>query len=199
MKKLIPIQLEDIYIDRGIIKAAPLEINEQLIAYYDYEYEGAKEKSFIPITDMILPMFRLAKKHRYDEEVAWYHYKLKRLEERPESIKFWGPAIYPEPIIELVGPEKELYIWRLRFWSYNSKTAFRKCKQCGCYMLSKGGIQFCSNKCQDERNKELHAKHFPRKKYGYKKCIICGDEFVAKRTDAKCCSGRCRTKLSRQK
>jgi hypothetical protein len=29
-------------------------------------------------------------------------------------------------------------------------------------------------------------------------CACCGEKFTPKRTDAKCCSGKCRAKLSRQ-
>lgn len=32
-----------------------------------------------------------------------------------------------------------------------------------------------------------------------KLCSCCGESFTPKRTDARCCSGRCRTKLSRQR
>ena len=32
-----------------------------------------------------------------------------------------------------------------------------------------------------------------------KSCACCGEKFTPKRTDAKCCSGKCRAKLSRQK
>ena len=71
-------------------------------------------------------------------------------------------------------------------------------------MLSRYNIQFCSNKWKDEHDKNWLA-NYDKKQYYFKKqtstkeCIVCGNEFQAKRADAKYCSGKCRTELSRIK
>ena len=43
------------------------------------------------------------------------------------------------------------------------------------------------------RRRALKPPHPP------KRCACCGESFTPKRTDAKCCSAKCRAKLSRQR
>lgn len=54
--------------------------------------------------------------------------------------------------------------------------------------------EVCSRSCRREQRKaERQVRHEPRA------CIACGRTFQPRRSDAKACSGRCRTRLHRQR
>jgi predicted nucleic acid-binding Zn ribbon protein len=71
----------------------------------------------------------------------------------------------------------------------------RRCLQCGTVLVGSRS-KFCSEKCRWTYHNHLRTE---RAEQGRQKiCVVCGEEFRAKRVDGKTCSPRCRKRLSRR-
>ena len=68
---------------------------------------------------------------------------------------------------------------------------FYSCECCGVRCHSLRRSKFCSHACR-------YASVYKKVKPTQKACVSCGQSFTPARSDAKCCSGKCRTALSRQ-
>ena len=61
------------------------------------------------------------------------------------------------------------------------------------------GRQLQVNERLDRRAIDARHRRALKPPHPPKRCACCGQSFTPKRTDAKCCSSKCRAKLSRQK
>src|SRR5215212_239020 len=72
-----------------------------------------------------------------------------------------------------------------------------RCLECGMALSPGGSRTFCSDGCRwTYHNRERRRRTAADRE---KTCEVCSKEFVAKRSDAKTCSARCRQKLRRQR
>jgi hypothetical protein len=81
--------------------------------------------------------------------------------------------------------------------------AVRECSSCGHLMLLTSGTQKGPETCEccrlaEQRDRKRRWRSENPNVIESRSCVVCGTVFTPKRSDAKCCSGKCRTKLSRQ-
>jgi predicted nucleic acid-binding Zn ribbon protein len=79
----------------------------------------------------------------------------------------------------------------------------RRCSCCGELMLSTSDRQIGPERCDgclkaEQRDRKRRWRSETPNVIESRSCVVCGTVFTPKRSDAKCCSGKCRTKLSRQ-
>jgi predicted nucleic acid-binding Zn ribbon protein len=60
---------------------------------------------------------------------------------------------------------------------------------------------FCSDRCRNRYYSARHRQLYPRKKkpLTLANCIVCGENFKRKRSDAKTCSATCRQRSRRRR
>jgi len=96
------------------------------------------------------------------------------------------------------------YVWLYGFWSDGASghshashpPCICGCLKCGRFFYQYGRRNAC-NGCQRkaERNKKRNQRGTDLSE---RLCPVCSTAFTPKRSDARCCSGKCRAKLSRQ-
>lgn len=96
---------------------------------------------------------------------------------------------------EFIHPDDD---GNLRIWTEYPAPCPRECLEDTLSMLHKAAMTQTYERLErraadTRRRRALKPAHSPRQ------CCCCGCTFTPKRADAKCCSGRCRATLSRQK
>jgi hypothetical protein len=111
-----------------------------------------------------------------------------------------GSLSFDHPVVQVDGVTFNALVIPMLAHGLN---AVRECSSCGHLMLLTSGTQKGPETCEccrlaEQRDRKRRWRSENPSVIESRSCVVCGTVFTPKRSDAKCCSGKCRTKLSRQ-
>lgn len=131
-------------------------------------------------------------------------YRLRCVEEfdDPEWLNWKErPWLKWRPVLP-IDPERHSSLLKI-FHHWNIRSV-RQCSKCDelflTHSIRETGPQTCCV-CQkvEQRDRKRRWREETKQAIAPRPCVVCNTEFTPKRSDAKVCSSKCRTKLSRQK
>ena len=73
-----------------------------------------------------------------------------------------------------------------------------RCAWCGCRMIAhdvQGRLKYCRDSCKEQAVEE--RRQLRQTETHSKRCAVCDETFLSKRSDAKTCSEKCRKRMQR--
>lgn len=127
------------------------------------------------------------------------------MEEFPDLPVLWDWEKHPwlkyRPVLPIDPLRHQSLLQILHWWNIRS---VRQCSKCDelflTHAIRQTGPQTCSVCCKvEQRDRKRRWRAETKQEVQPRRCVVCDTEFTPKRSDAKVCSSKCRTKLSRSK